>query len=348
MSRSRGGWKRQSWQNAESEIGQALEPAVQPDEELRQIDDAQIDDSPYQARAHYDDAQIAELAQGMVESGFQGVLFVRPHPDGSRDGRERYQLVYGHRRRRAWRVVCATRGISCVLPAVVRPFSDREMLTVGAQENLQREDLNPMEEARLVVWHQEIYYPAGLSEIGRMLGKSEDWAKTRSRLAQLPEALQAIVWRTPALMTGVLDIARLWDTKPDQAEMIAVRAESEGLNLRQIRQIVTTALAPDQPRERGSFNGPQVADQPAARGTTETHHREENHERRVDTPNVTEITNDERRADRHIVEETEEMIARLRRWERQSSDSSLQGVIGSSCERILSEIQRIIDLLGSS
>jgi ParB family transcriptional regulator, chromosome partitioning protein len=346
MSKRGGGWRRQSWQDAASEIGQALEPTAQPGEELRQIDDAQIDDSPYQARVSYNDEQIAELAQGMAESGFQGVLFVRPHPGGPQGGRERYQLVYGHRRRQAWRSVCAGRGAPCMLPAIVRPFSDREMLTVGAQENLQREDLNPMEEARLVAWHQELYYPAGLGEIGRMLGKSEDWAKTRSRLAQLPEALQAAVWRSPALMTAALEIARLWAVDPAQAEALAARAEGEGLNLRQIRQIVAAALAPARPDAPDDLLARPAAPLAVLGAAGGAEHREAYHDRRVDPLNVTKITTEG--PDRQIEAEAEEMIARLRRWQRQAGDSAVQAAIGRSCERILGEIQQIINQIAAS
>lgn len=350
MSR-RGGWKRSSWQDAASEIGQALEPTAQPGEELRQLADAQIADSPYQARASYDDAQIAELAQGMAEAGFQGVVFVRPHPDGPVDGRERYQLVYGHRRRRAWRQLCAARGVPCVVPAIVRPFSDRQMLTIGAQENLQREDLNPMEEARLVLWHQELYYPAGLGEIGRMLGKSEDWAKTRSRLAQLPESLQAVVWRAPAMMTAALEIARLWASAPERAEALAARAEREGLNLRQIRQLVAAALAPARSTAREDVHDRRVDPPLVMGGTSEMADREDIHEQRVDAPNVPDFTKSgsasaEARA--QIAAEADATLAHLQRWRRLAEDPAHQEAIGRSCERILLEINAIIEAIARS
>jgi ParB/RepB/Spo0J family partition protein len=327
----KGGWQRQSWQNAESEIGQALEPTAQPGEEVRAIPDSQIEDSPFQARSSYGQEQIAELTQGMRESGFQGVLFARPHPD-STVGRERYQLVYGHRRRQAWRSVCTERNQACVLPVIVRSFTDQQMLTIGAQENLQREDLNPLEEARLVLWHQEVYYPAGLREIGQMLGKSEDWAKTRARLASLPEELQDVIRRSPALMTGMLEIHRLWGDYPEQARTLALEAEADGLNLRQIRQRVGEMLAPPV--------------------------REESHKQRVDTPIVIESTGGGLGASSftrgssapspvepatRIAAEADRMVAQIRRWQEFGDDPDAQEAISRGVEQLLSQIQQLVE-----
>ena len=350
MSKRAGGWKRQNYQDAEAEIRQTLGLDVQPSDELRQLADEQIVDSPYQARASYDAAQLAELAEGMRETGFQGVLFVRPHPGGPEGGRERFQLVYGHRRRLAWRRLCAQRGQPCLLPVVVRPFTDRQLLTIGAQENLQRQDLSPVEEAQLVSWHQELYYPAGLAEIGRMLGKSEDWAKTRSRVAQLPEPLKAVVSRSPQLMTGVLEISRLWGSAPGEAQALAERAEREGLSLRAIREL----LAAREEENNRRVDTPLVQDV-TNRGLDLL--REEENNRRVDTPLVQDITNSvlnappTRAAAQHldsvaqIDATTERILAQLNGWGRTGRTAEERAAISRGCERVLLQIQQLIDLL---
>lgn len=339
MSKRAGGWKRQSWQDAEREIGQAVGLTVQTTDQVALIPDEQVEDSPYQARVGYDDVQIADLAQGMRETGFQGVLFVRAHPDGPVGGRPRYQLVFGHRRRRAWRVICAERNTPCTLPAIVREVSDRQLLTIGAQENLQREDLNPVEEAQLVLWHQELYYPAGLGEIGRMLGKSEDWAKVRSRVAQLPEPLKATVRRTPQLMTGVLEISRLWERDPTTAQVLAEHAEREGLTLKQIRSMVGEMMA------EHTFS-------------------EDNHNQRVNAPVVNDFTESvvtegaagttiltgARTVKLHtpqqrITEETDRMLSQLRLWEQLVMEPALREPISTSCERLLHQLQQLVEKL---
>jgi ParB family transcriptional regulator, chromosome partitioning protein len=140
--------------------------------------DAQIAGSSYQARRPFDEQSVEELAQGMREAGFQGVLVVRPHSDPPM------------RRRVAWRRVCGERGEPCLLPVVIREIGDQQLLTVGAQENLQRQDLDPVEEAQIVAWHQQMYFEKNQAAIGALLGKSEDWVKTRSRIQKLPDALR--------------------------------------------------------------------------------------------------------------------------------------------------------------
>ena len=366
MSKRGGGWKRQSWQDAEREIGQAVGLTVQASDQVVLIPDAQIDDSPYQARAQYADAQIADLAQGMRESGFQAVLFVRAHPEGPHAGRPRYQLVFGHRRRRAWRAVCAERGVACELPVILRAVSDRQLLTIGAQENLQRADLNPVEEAQLVVWHQEIYFPASLGEIGRMLGKSEDWAKARSRVAQLPEPLKEAIRRGPQLMTGMLELSRLWEHDADAAMALAAQAEREGLNLKQIRLMVAEALSPDAAREEHHerrVNAPNVNEFTDIEARSPDTAREEHHEQRVNALSVNEFTDsapssagasdaaDVTHADHtmlgrtpaaRIDAETTRMLHQLQRWEILVADPAQRDLIGRSCERLLHQIQQLV------
>jgi ParB/RepB/Spo0J family partition protein len=118
----------------------------------------------------------------MREAGFQGVLIVRPHDDHAKRRRGISQLVYGHRRRMAWQQVCAERGQPCQLPVVVREVSDAQLLTIGAQENLQRQDLDPVEEAQIVAWIERAFFEKNQAAIGAMLGKSSDWVTVRSRI----------------------------------------------------------------------------------------------------------------------------------------------------------------------
>ena len=136
MSTNRGQWiSRRGQTDAAAAISQVLDQ--QPGEQIQQVADALVEDSPYQARRPFSDDSVAELAQGMRTTGFQGVLIVRPHADPAKRRSGCFQLVYGHRRRAAWRHVCTERGEPCFLPVVVRDVTDEQMLTIGAQENLQ-------------------------------------------------------------------------------------------------------------------------------------------------------------------------------------------------------------------
>lgn len=167
-------------------------------------------------------------------------MLVRTHP--RREGC--YQLVYGHRRRLAWQRVCAERGARCELPVLVRSFTDQQLLTVGAQENLQRADLTPLEEAQLVVWHQQLYFELSLGEIGALLGKSESWAKKRSQVAQLPEPFKDVLRRNPTMMSQVLEVARLWDRDQQRALELVDRVGSDALTLVEVRALVQEVLSP--------------------------------------------------------------------------------------------------------
>src|SRR5262249_30929756 len=151
MSKNRGAWiSRRGQANAEAAIDQVIDRQPQQGEQLQQVADELIENSPYQARQPFNDESVEDLAQGMRVAGFQGVLIVRPHTEPAKRRSGMFQLVYGHRRRAAWRRVCAEGSEECILPVIVRVVSDEQMLMIGAQENLQRQDLDPVEEAQLV------------------------------------------------------------------------------------------------------------------------------------------------------------------------------------------------------
>ena len=98
MSARRGEWiSKRGPVDVTAAIDQVLDR--QPIERVQQLEDTQIEDSPYQARRPFNEASVTDLAQGMREMGFQGVLIVRPHGEASKQRRGFYQLVCGNRRR---------------------------------------------------------------------------------------------------------------------------------------------------------------------------------------------------------------------------------------------------------
>ncbi len=98
---------------------------------------ARIRPNPYQARREF--ADLDDLAEAIRQQGFISRLRVRPDP--TEEGY--YQLVYGERRLRA-----AERAELTAIPCDVAPHTDRELIEIGLVENIQRQDLNPLEEAR--------------------------------------------------------------------------------------------------------------------------------------------------------------------------------------------------------
>ncbi|MCX7865217.1 MAG: ParB/RepB/Spo0J family partition protein [Novosphingobium sp.] len=141
---------------------------------------ADIDPNPDQPRRHFDDAALDELAASIAQRGLIQPVIVR-----MRAGR--YQLVAGERR---WRA--AQRAQLHQIPALIRDLSDREVMALALIENLQREDLNPIEEARA---YQRLAEVEGLTqaEIARMIDKSRSHVANLQRLLTLPDEVIAMV-----------------------------------------------------------------------------------------------------------------------------------------------------------
>lgn len=246
MTSKRGAWiSRRGQADAEHAIDQVIDRQMQPGEQVQHLSDEQIEDSPYQARQPFRNADVENLAQGMREAGFQGVLIARLHGDLAKRRRGLMQLVYGHRRRAAWRLICAERGQPCLLPVVVRDMSDAQMLTIGAQENLQRQDLDPVEEAQIVAWHEQVFFDKNQAQLGAMLGKSSDWVSVRSRVYKLPDVLKERLRQRPRAIAQMLELGSFSMQQPDVALTLADRVVRENLTLDAIRGLVRGYARPE-------------------------------------------------------------------------------------------------------
>lgn len=237
--RSNRAWISQRGQHeAASAIDQVLTQQPAAHETIQLLDDALIEASPYQARQSIAPEQLEDLIAAMRATGFQGVLIVRSHPDPAQQRHGMVQLVYGHRRRAAWRQVCAEHGDSCQIPVVVRTVSDEQLLLVGAQENLQRHDLNPIEEAQLVTWLEGMFPRHNQAELGSLVGKSSDWVSTRSRIQRLPEPLKACLLHRPRAIAQILELGMLASQDVVAATTLAERVVAEQLTLDAVRALV--------------------------------------------------------------------------------------------------------------
>jgi len=199
---------------------------VRPDgEQVQQLANELIEDSPYQARQSFSAENIEGLTQGMREAGFQGVLIVRPHSDPAKRRRGIVQLVYGHRRRIAWRQVCAEGGSACLVPVIIREglalsqaLADRYN-TASAQSSLGmvHQALGDGLEARrcfeesIAIW-REIGEQGSLAQTLNRYGQSliakADWPMAqRCFLEALAVAKHAQI--TPLVLDGLLGMAAL-------------------------------------------------------------------------------------------------------------------------------------------
>ena len=188
---------------------------------LKSVAVSRIEPLPGNPRKHFDEAALEELAASIAARGVIQPVIVRPLGEG------RYQLVAGERR---WRA--AQKARLHEIPALVRELSDREVMALALIENLQREDLNPVEEARA---YQRLSEEEGMTqaEIARMVEKSRSHVANLQRLLGLPEPVLDLV-EAGRLSMGH---ARALVGQEDAASL-ATRAVNENLSVREIEKLV--------------------------------------------------------------------------------------------------------------
>ncbi|MEE9271953.1 MAG: ParB/RepB/Spo0J family partition protein [Robiginitomaculum sp.] len=144
-----------------------------------------IECNPDQPRRHFDKKALAELSQSIKDKGVLQPILLRPLPKSmagkGKTVNNRYQIVAGERR---WQAALAAKLDQ--IPALVRNLSDREILEVGVVENVQREDLNPIEEA-LAYGALKQQFGRRQKDIAQAIGKSRAYVANRMRLLDLPE-----------------------------------------------------------------------------------------------------------------------------------------------------------------
>ncbi len=180
--------------------------------------------NPSQPRKHFDDGELNELASSIRSHGVLQPILVRPIPGG------KFEIVAGERR---WRA--AQRAGLHTIPAVVRELNEVEVLEIAIVENVQRMDLNPIEEA---TGFQALIDRFGRTqeEIAEAVGKSRPHIANMLRLLKLPEDIQEMV-RDGRLSSGH---ARAILTAPDPRGL-AQRVLKEGLNVREVERIAQQA-----------------------------------------------------------------------------------------------------------
>ncbi len=189
-----------------------------------EVDIGRIVPNRYQPRQTFNDTSITELAESIGRKGVLQPLIVTPRAEGD------YMLVSGERRLRAARQA----GLSAV-PVLVRDVGDRELLEIALIENLQREDLDAIEEA---VGYQQLMEGFGLTqaEVGEQVGRSRPAVTNALRLLELPDAVQSMI-RDGALsaghgraLLGVKDARRITP--------LARKAAKGGYSVRQVERLV--------------------------------------------------------------------------------------------------------------
>lgn len=186
-----------------------------------------------QPRRSFDEQSLAELADSVARHGVLQPLLVRPIPGGG------YQIVAGERRWRAARMA----GLKEV-PAVVREMTDAQVTELALIENLQREDLNPLEEAQ---GYQTLMDSCSMTQddVAKAVGKSRPAVTNALRLLGLPEDLRKLV----ASGTISAGHARALLSFPDEASMrAAAKIATAGASVREIERLARRANAKPKPK----------------------------------------------------------------------------------------------------
>ena len=194
-----------------------------------------------QPRKTFDETALEELAESIRQHGVLQPLLVRPLPGGG------YQLVAGERRYRASRIA----GLREV-PVVIRELSDVETMEIAIIENLQREDLKPLEEAngyKMLMDNFEFTQ----EEIAKTVGKSRPAITNALRLLNLPEDMQNMLERGE--MTAGHARTLLSFKNEDQMKAAARRVTMEGISVRELEKMA----------KRANEEKPEKADKPAKR-----------------------------------------------------------------------------------
>ena len=207
---------------------------------LRELPMTSLKPNPYQPRTTMDETQLDELVASMQASGLLQPVVVRPKGNG-------YELIAGERR---WRA--AGRLGWAKIPAVIKDVDDQTLLTLALIENLQRDNLSPIDEA---AGYQRLgsEFKLAQSDIARMVGRNRATVANLLRLLQLPPEIQAMVHER-RLSEGHAR-ALLGLAEPTAMLALARQGVDEGWSVREMEARVrgdvptgATELAPEPPR----------------------------------------------------------------------------------------------------
>ncbi|WP_240125739.1 ParB/RepB/Spo0J family partition protein [Thermomonas alba] len=225
---------------------------AQPGDVLRTLPVDAMVPGKYQPRRTMDDAKLEELAASIRTQGVIQPIVVRERRDAHGRGGRTYEIIAGERR---WRA--SQRAGLTEVPVVIREVDDRTVVAMALIENIQREDLNPLEEAQALqrlIDEFDLTHAAAAEAVGR----SRAAVSNLLRLLELPEPVRALV------QTGALEMGHARALLPLAEAMaitLAKQAAAEGWSVRQVEHQVQQLLAgkvPSAPRKPAPKKPPQA------------------------------------------------------------------------------------------
>ena len=205
----------------------ALLSDEQEEKDIKQLRLNEIDPNMDQPRKAFDDEKIQQLADSIKQHGVVQPIVVTREKNG-------YKIVAGERRWRAARLA----GLDKI-PVIIKDFSDQEVMEVSLIENLQREDLNPLEEAQ-AYWELIRKYRMTQEQISKAIGKSRSAIANSLRLNKLDDSIKKLIFEEKLSEGHARAILSLPDLKM-QLEA-AKQMISKGMNVREAEQFVKTLL----------------------------------------------------------------------------------------------------------
>ncbi|TFB21110.1 ParB/RepB/Spo0J family partition protein [Filobacillus milosensis] len=205
-------------------LGKGLEELFGVEEEsVQEIQIDQIRPNPYQPRKNFEADAIEELKDSIMQYGILQPIIVRKAIKG-------FEIVVGERRYRA-----SKEGGLKTIPAVVRELTDEQMMELALLENLQREDLSPMEEAEA---YERLIHELNIKqdELAKRLGKSRPHIANMMRLLSLPEKIRALINSKELSMGHGRALLAL--KEEDEMILVADKIRKEHLNVRQVEKLI--------------------------------------------------------------------------------------------------------------
>lgn len=184
----------------------------------------EIRSNPYQPRTYFDEEALKEFAESIKEHGVIQPIIVKKSIKG-------YEIIAGERRTRASKMAGKE-----TIPAIVRDFNDQDMMEIALVENIQRENLNPIEEAEAFA---KIISSANITqeEAAKKFGKSRSYITNLLGLLKLPETTKKYVSEGKISMGHARVLSKLSDSM--QIEKLAQKIIEEGLSVREIERLTS-------------------------------------------------------------------------------------------------------------
>jgi ParB family chromosome partitioning protein len=213
------------YENPLDQLDEIVENAKE--EEIVELNIDDLRSNPYQPRQSFDETKLQELADSIKEYGVLEPIIVKKSVKG-------YEIVAGERRTKA----CILAGVKTI-PAIIRDFSDEDMMQIAVLENIQREDLNPIEEAEA---YSKLLKVLNITqeELGKKLGKSRSHITNMLGLLNLPDNVKSDVLSGLISMGHAKVLSKIEDE--ETINDLVKKVKSDKLSVRELESLASNPV----------------------------------------------------------------------------------------------------------